>query len=401
MNMKKPIQGMSVNTGDWPDPDPMALEKSEQLLDLIVREIKANHGQMSFERFMEMALYEPGLGYYSAGASKFGREGDFITAPETSPLFSACVARQCEQVFELTGSGTILELGAGSGAMASDIISDLKRRANLPDEYLILEISAELRHRQQKQLKQDHPDYVKNIRWLDSLPGSTMNGIVLANEVLDAIPVNRIKFSKDGVEELMVGHADNEFTWQAAPANDHLKDAVRLRISGTAENLGDDYVTEINCLMPAYLRSLSELVSTGMILLIDYGYPRYEYYHPQRTMGTLVCHYRHRGHDNPFIYVGNQDISAFVDFTTVAECGHEVGLDVTGYTTQAAFLLSMGLEAVMMEYRVDANDLLLSQQAGQLLLPGQMGEKFKLMALTRGINDPLTGFELGNYVHRL
>ena len=206
---------------------------------------------------------------------------------------------------------------------------------------------------------------------------------------------------KAAVQEIMVTHVDGEFSWQANPVADDLMHEVDLRLGEVRQHLDDSYLTEINCLVPAFLRSLSELVSTGAILLIDYGYPRKEYYHPQRCEGTLVCHYRHRGHDNPFIFVGQQDITAFVDFTTVAECGHEYGLDITGFTNQAAFLMSMGIEEVMKEYQVNGNDLLLSQQAGQLLLPGQMGEKFKVMALSRGINVALRGFEMVNHIHRL
>ena len=399
--MKTPMQEGSVIPGNWPEPDTIARKMGHDLVEVIMREIDVNRGQISFERFMTMALYEPGLGYYSAGARKFGVDGDFTTAPETSLLFSACVARQCEQLFDLTGCDIILELGAGSGIMASDIISDLKRRENLPREYLILETSAELRDRQAQRLKQDHPDYFDRFRWLDSLPESRINGVVLANEVLDAMPVNRVKIKEDDVSEFMVGYQGNDFNWRLSPVSEHLMNVVNARLSGISEKLSDGYVTEINTLMQAFLRSLSEIISTGVILLIDYGYPRHEYYHPQRTEGTLVCHYRHRSHDNPFIYIGNQDISAFVDFTTVAECGHDVGLDVNGYTTQSGFLMSMGLEDVMKEYRNNNNELHLSQQASQLLSPGQMGEKFKVLALTRNITIPLAGFQMSNNVHRL
>jgi SAM-dependent MidA family methyltransferase len=350
---------------------------------------------------MEMALYEPGLGYYSAGARKFGPEGDFITAPEISPLFSACVARQCEQVFELTGLRTILELGAGSGVMASDILSDLENRSNLPDEYLILETSAELRWRQQQRLQQDHPDFFPNIRWLDSLPSTGIGGVVVANEVLDAIPVNRIRLTDGEMKELKVGFDGERFLWRAGDVSDIIRNELDIRLKDIVSGLPDGYETEVNTLVPAYVRSLSDVLATGAILLIDYGYPRSEYYHPQRIRGTLACHYRHRSHEDPFILVGIQDITAFVDFTTVAECGHEAGLDVKGYSTQAGFLMSMGLEDVIQEYKKDGNELKLSQQAGRLLLPGGMGESFKVMALTRNVTASLDGFRMLNRTDRL
>ncbi|MGY8813497.1 MAG: class I SAM-dependent methyltransferase [Gammaproteobacteria bacterium] len=401
--MNNSQQDNSSLPNGWPEPDAIALEYSRRLYEYITGEIEANDGQISFERFMQLALYQPGLGYYSAGARKFGKDGDFTTAPEISSLYSACIARQCEQVFELTGSNTILELGAGSGVMASDILSDLRRRSNMPDKYLILETSAELRDRQQQRLHSDHPDFVDRIYWLDSLPTEHVNGVILANEVLDAIPVSRIKFSKDDVHELMVGHEFNKFLWQFRLANNELKLEVDSRLSQLKEKFSDGYVTEINCLIPPFIHSLSDTVGSGAIFLLDYGYPRHEFYHPQRTEGTLVCNYRHRSHDNPFIYIGNQDITAFVDFTTAAQSGHDYGLDVKGYSSQAGFLMSMGIEEVLKEYGDDSknNTLLLSQQAGQLLLPGQMGEKFKVMALTRNIKTDLDGFKLANTIHRL
>ncbi|MGK0297199.1 MAG: SAM-dependent MidA family methyltransferase [Gammaproteobacteria bacterium] len=401
--MNNSQQDNSSLPNGWPVPDAIALQYSHKLAELITGEIEVNDGQISFERFMQMALYQPGIGYYSAGARKFGKDGDFTTAPEISSLYSACIARQCEQVFELTGSNTILELGAGSGAMASDILSDLRRRSNMPDTYLILETSADLRDRQQQRLHNDHPDFIDRIHWLDSLPTAHLNGVILANEVLDAMPVNRIKFDKDDVHELMVGHELNEFHWQYRLVSNELMMEVDSRLSRLKENFSDGYVTEINCLIPAFIHSLSEVIGSGAIFLLDYGYPRYEFYHPQRTEGTLICHYRHRSHDNPFIYLGNQDITAFIDFTSVAQCGHDYGLDVKGYSSQAGFLMSMGIEQVIKEYGDDSknNTLILSQQAGQLLLPGQMGEKFKVMALTRNITTELDGFKLANTIHRL
>lgn len=384
-------------------PDPVAEQQSSRLQQLIHEEIDGNNGSISFERFMGMALYEPGLGYYSAGARKFGRDGDFTTAPETSSLFSACLARQCEQVFELTGSAYVLELGAGSGVMASDILTELQRRQNLPDQYCILETSADLRERQQQLLRERHPDYFDRIHWLDTLPDRRINGIVLANEVLDAIPVNRFSLLNGTVHELVVGHDGDKFNWLTRPAAEELVVDVNTRLAGIIDTLPEGYSSEINALIMPLLRALSETMARGAIVFIDYGYPRQEYYHPQRDSGTLVCHYRHRSHDDPFVNIGIQDISAFVDFSAVAEHGHGVGLEINGYTSQAAFLLSSGMEQVIREHGShDETEIYrLSQQAGQLLLPGQMGEKFKVMALSRGLGEILSGFSLANHVHRL
>jgi SAM-dependent MidA family methyltransferase len=400
--VNKPQQDSYKIPDDWPKPGHEEREVSQKLVELIISEISENNGQISFERYMGMVLNEPGYGYYSAGARKFGKHGDFTTAPEISPLFSACLARQCEQIFELTGSNTILELGAGSGVMASDILTDLNRRSNLPEEYLILETSAELRDRQKQRLAKDHPQLIDRIKWLDSLPDHGINGVVLANEVLDALPVSRVRLMKDNLYELMVGQAGNDFIWQSKLADNNLSAETNRRLGQLTENLPNEYETEINCLIPAFLRSLSDVLNSGAILLIDYGYPRHEYYHSQRSQGTLVCHYRHHSHDNPFLFVGIQDITAFVDFTTVAESAHESGLNVKGYSTQAGFLMSVGLEEIIKEYSKDENtNLILSQQAGQLLLPGQMGEKFKVLALTRNIQQELDGFKLLNATHRL
>ena len=401
--MKYPHRHESTHLDSLPEPDDTALEHSRKLVDKIIEEIGLHKGCIGFERFMGLALYEPGLGYYSAGSRKFGKDGDFTTAPEISALFSACIARQCEQVFELIGSSTILELGAGSGVMACDIISDLNNRGSLPDKYLILETSADLRDRQQKLLNQTHPQYFHNVQWLDSLPKERIDGVILANEVLDAIPINRIQLTDGNIYDLMVGHVSDEFNWLTRPADNNNTATLISKLEDVFSTLPDGYVTEYNALIFPFLRSLSEVLASGSVFIIDYGYPRHEYYHPQRTEGTLVCHYRHRSHNDPFKYIGIQDITAFVDFTNVAESGHEVGLDVNGYTTQAGFLMATGIDNIIKEYGKgdEKNHLLLSQQAGQLLLPGQMGEKFKVMALTRKIFQPLDGFKFINHTQRL
>jgi SAM-dependent MidA family methyltransferase len=387
----------------WPEPDEGALKTSRELVNRIIQEIQANHGCISFERFMDMALYEPGLGYYSAGNRKLGAAGDFTTAPELSMLFSACLARQCQQIFEITGFRHILELGAGSGQMACDILAELQRTGQLPESYTILETSADLRQRQQHILGLRHPDFMSNIHWLDTLPEGSFEGVILGNEVLDAIPVHRFCIRDDGMREIMVGHDGKQFIWLDDIDGVTITQQAQSRFSELLASLPEGYTSEYSQMIPPFMGSLSDTLNKGAILFVDYGYSRREYYHPQRLDGTLVCHYRHRSHDDPFLHVGYQDISAFVDFTLVAESAHQAGLDVHGYTTQVQFLMSLGIDQIMLEQAGDDDmaRLRLSQQASHLLLPGEMGEKFKVMALTKDITGMLEGFRLNNQIHRL
>ncbi len=402
--MDNQIFNQTVGHPDWPEPDEAAKAHSQELVKLITSNIQNNNGSIGFDRYMGMALYEPGLGYYSAGAGKFGPLGDFTTAPEISPLFSWCLARQCLEVFEITGGDRILELGAGSGIMACDLLSELMRLNALPSEYLILETSADLKQRQYQLLKERQPDVLDRVKWLDTLPSERIDGVVLANEVLDAIPVHKITITENKISELRVTFKDDSFSWLKADISDEKFISLAAnRLDDVLGSINDVYETEINLMIGPFLRSISEILATGAAFFIDYGYSRNEYYHPQRTTGTLVCHYRHRSHDNPFILVGCQDITAFVDFTTVAESAHEVGMEVHGYSPQAAFLMSCGMEDVMNTYRNEDQiwNLKLSQQAGQLMLPGEMGEKFKVMGLTRNVPTSLKGFSTGNSIHKL
>lgn len=387
---------------DLPVPDNNAQQQCRMLTDLILAEIDANNGQIGFDRFMQMALYQPALGYYSAGARKFGSDGDFTTAPEISPLFSICIARQCEQIFNETGSAIVLELGAGTGVMACDVIAELQRRNSLPEQYLILETSADLRQRQQQLLQQRHADIFNRLVWLDSLPDKPLNGIIVANEVLDAMPVHRITILNNTVYELMVARDENSFIWQKS-LREFMPEQMQRVLGGLVQGLPDGYTSEFNELLPAFIEALSASLGSGAILLTDYGYPRREYYHPQRTEGTLSCYYRHRRHDNPFLYTGIQDITASVDFTLVAESAHASGFEIYGFTTQAGFLVSCGLEKIITE--ISAGDdkafLRYTQQAGKLILPGEMGETFKVMMLGRNIEQPLIGAGYGSHLHRL
>lgn len=386
------------NKSALPAPGPEALAHSERLQALIRDEIQAKGGSMAFSRFMELALYAPGLGYYSGGLHKFGREGDFTTAPETSALFSRSLAVQCAQVLESLDHADILEAGAGSGVMAADILAELERLGQLPGRYFILELSGELRQRQQQTIEQKVPHLLERVQWLDALPLSGFRGVVLGNELLDAMPVQRFLIQAGEVCELHVVLADEGFTYQPRPAPDELTRAVRQLESQLGEPFVEGYESEINLAAQGWLQSISEVLDEGLILFVDYGFPRHEFYHPQRSGGTLMCHYRHRAHADPLILVGLQDITAHVDFTAMAETAQACGLDVLGFTTQAHLLLSLGIEQRI----ADAEDPMpLAQQIKQLVLPSEMGELFKAIAFGKKLDLALSGFSFQDQRARL
>ncbi len=391
---------MLQNPIQLPVPDNIALAHSNKLLQFIKQEIQQQNGAISFARFMELALYAPGLGYYSAGAQKLGGAGDFVTAPEISPLFARCIARQCEQVLATLKGGDILELGAGSGRMAADILLELEHLKALPAHYFILEVSADLRQRQQQLLQQLIPHLYTRIHWLSALPVKPLQGVIVANEVLDAMPVQHFRVENNVIAELGVAWENEQLTLKKLADIDPvlLQAVARLRDESFKETLS--YQSEINLLLPGWLQSLSDCLATGLLLLIDYGFPQAEYYHPDRCMGTLMCHYRHYAHTDPFWLPGLQDITAHVDFTAVAEAAHTAGLTVNGYATQAAFLLSCGL-LTLAQTTERIEQLKLSQQAQKLTAPHEMGELFKVLALTREFEQPLLGFVLQNQRARL
>jgi len=386
-----------------PAPGAAAQAHSDRLCALIRDEIAACGGQISFARYMALALYAPGLGYYSAGSYKLGEAGDFVTAPELSPLFSRCVARQCQQVLTDLGGGDILEVGAGSGVMAADVLAELESLDCLPEHYFILEVSADLRQRQQETVAERVPHLAGRVHWIDALPAAGFQGVVLANELLDAMPVHVFGMATAGQHEHYVACDDGRFVWRDGPLSDaRLAEHIVTLIDGQGE-FAPGYVSEINLAAEDWLRSIAALLTRGMVLLIDYGFPRREYYHAQRSGGTLMCHYRHRAHPDPLILPGLQDITAHVDFTALAEVASESGLSVAGFTTQAYFLLSSGLND--MTAASDPNDvrqhLLLMQQVKKLTLPSEMGELFKVMALTRDVDVPLLGFTFQDQRRRL
>jgi SAM-dependent MidA family methyltransferase len=376
-----------------PLPPPAALELSVRLQTLIRREITAAGGWIGFARYMELALYAPGLGYYSAGSHKLGAAGDFITAPELSPLFGRTLARQLAELLE-QDIPDIIELGAGSGALAAVLLTELAALERLPQRYLILEVSADLRQRQQAHLAATVPQLADRVSWLDRLPDQ-LQAIVIGNEVLDALPVHRVRVDQGDIEEIGVIANDDHFAWACRPASAPLQQAV------SARDLPDDYETEINLAAPALISSLAQGLTRGVLLFIDYGFPAHEFFHPQRNRGTLMCHYRHQAHADPFLWPGLQDITAHVDFSAVARAGS--GLNLLGYTGQAQFLINCGITELLAA--VPAADTAryapLAAQAQQLLSPAEMGELFKVIALGRGITGLLLGFRSGDRSHTL
>jgi SAM-dependent MidA family methyltransferase len=380
---------------DLPQPGDDELRVSEELAARISSAIDNAGGSISFARFMDLALHAPGLGYYAAGARKLGAEGDFVTAPELGSLFARSLARQCAQI-QRECAGDVLEFGPGSGALAADLLSELESLDALPRRYLLLETSAELRARQQQRLNAALPHLRDRIQWLDQLPVG-FEGVVIANEVLDAMPVEIFHTGEAGVRQRRVCRGDGGFAWHEEAAS---ADLVR-RVE--ALGLPPDYISEIGFAAEAWIHSIAAILKRGAVLLIDYGFPRHEYYHAQRREGTLMCHFRHRAHDNPLILVGLQDITAHIDFTAMAQAGVDSGLEVLGYTSQAAFLLGSGLDELLAQSDPDEAraHLKLTAEAKRLTLPSEMGELFKVLALGRGIDTALRGFALEDRRGRL
>ena len=378
-----------------PIPDSDQLAHSAGLVAAIRREIDAQAGWISFARYMELALYAPGLGYYSAGARKFGAGGDFVTAPEMSPLFGRCLARQVAEVLSQTG-GDLLELGAGSGRLAVDLLLELQRHDRLPQRYFIIEVSAHLREMQRNKLVELLPsELFQRVVWLETLP-EAFTGVIVGNEVLDALPVHLLVWREDGVCERGLAWQDG-LAWVERP----LQPGVLLERARVLA-LPPGYVSELCPAAGALIASLGERLQQGAMLFIDYGFPRREYYHPHRASGTLMCHYRQHAHDDPLFYPGLQDITAHVDFTVVAEAAQAAGLDVLGYTSQAQFLINCGMTDLLTAISPadTAAYLPAVAQVQKLLSPAEMGELFKVIAMGRGIGA-LSGFSRGDKRHTL
>lgn len=376
-----------------PIPDKTALAHSEKMTRFIRQQIADKGGFISFAQFMEYALYAPGLGYYSAGSHKLGKGGDFITAPEMSPLFAQCIAKQCGQILAELKTGDILEVGAGSGIFAKDLLLALEKLQQLPEHYFILEVSAELRDRQMQFLKSACLHLFPRIQWLDTLP-TQLNGIIFANEVMDAMPVSCFEMDVSGIKERCVTWENNGFAWHLAqPTTPEVTEQFDILQQEFHFDIG--YQSELNSRLPAWISSLADCLQKGIILLFDYGYGRNEYYHHDRRQGTLMCFYQHHHHDNPFILTGLQDITAHVDFTAVIESAMAAGLKFGGYTTQTSFLLACGLLELADQNQLSDIEYYEQNQAiKKLTLPSQMGELIKVMGLTKEIDLSLIGFGL-------
>ncbi len=398
--MPAPTPSRRDPLSELPEPGPEACAHSERLVAELVAEMERQGGAIPFDRYMELTLYAPGLGYYTAGARKFGPAGDFVTAPEISPVFGRCLARQLRQVLEQLGGGELLEFGAGSGRLAVDLLRELENLQALPERYLILEISSDLRQRQQQTIQEHLPHLADRVEWLDRVPAAGFRGAVVANELLDAMPVHRFRMEAEGVCEQFVTWNGERFenSWRpvASPGLEAAVKALQIPLS-------DGFESEINLRLGPWMESVGEFLEAGAVLLIDYGHSRADYYHPQRSTGTLMCHYRHRTHPDPLVYPGLQDITAHVDFTAVAEAGRAAGLEVAGYSTQAFFLIGCGLDQVMSAADPsDASSYIdLAQGVKRLTLPTEMGERFKVLALTRGVHGPLIGFSVRDQRERL
>ncbi len=407
----EPPRSSKKASDTFPQPSAEAIAHSNKVKERIIAAIESAGGKISFEAYMNLALYAPGLGYYSAGLKKFGRLGDFITAPEISPLFSQCLAIQCRHIMQQSGLSTLLEVGAGSGIMAIDIMQELERQDSLPEQYLILELSADLRDRQQKAIKDKIPHLASRFHWLDQLPARPFNGIVIANELLDALPVHLLRLSgTQSFERFVALDKEQEFIWQdqsiEEPRLNTIADEVRdihLSMQTLNDKPGQDYITEVNLLAMDWISSIADIMEQGAVLLVDYGYTAREYYHPQRFMGTLMCHYQHHRHDDPFYLPGMQDITAHINFSHIARSAEATGLTLCGFTTQAHFLMAGGL--VELTRDLDPEDVVhfteTARQIKMLTLPEEMGELFKVILLAKGKPLSLPAFQFQDFSQRL
>ena len=350
------------------------------------------HQAISFAQFMQIALYDPKEGYYSSGLPKLGKQGDFITAPELTPLFGKTLANQCQQIFMVLQSPVLFEFGAGSGALCVALLEHLEELHSLPEVYYILEVSANLRHRQQELIEQKIPHLAQRVNWLDRWPKTPFNGVILANEVLDAMPVHRFMKTEQGIMESYVTlNEQQQLTEVFKPCHDQrLLDYINQRLS--IPNI--PYLSEVNLFIDDWIANLHRMLLQGVVFLIDYGFPRHEYYHPDRNQGTLMCHYHHHSHPDPLVHPGEQDITAHVDFTHVAEAGQHAGFHIAGYTNQASFLLVNGLLSLLNSLDNELDQIKAKQAVKQLTHPSEMGELFKVIALSKSIDITLNGFQL-------
>ncbi|MDC0182279.1 SAM-dependent methyltransferase [Candidatus Thioglobus sp.] len=361
------------------------------LENIISKSIKDNNNPIGFDVFMDLALYHQEFGYYRSNKTIFGHRGDFITSPEVSDLFGFSLAKQCKQILN---GGNILEFGAGSGILAAQILFELGRMESLPKKYFIIELSSQLRQTQKETIKKVLPEVFDRIEWLTKLP-KNFKGVVIANEVLDALPVKRITFSKGSFYELGVGFKGGDFNWERMQ-----EPLTHLNIPDSID-FQEGYTTEINIQSGAWIKSLYDLMIEGIVILIDYGMTEAEYFHPQRNQGTLKCFSNHKSSDNPFIHIGKQDITASVNFSNIASIAKESGFKVSGYTTQSMFLISLGIDNYLKNEENEEQKVKIAQEIKQLVLPGTMGEVFKVMALSKKQSVKLEGFKELDLTNRL
>lgn len=381
-----------------PVPDREALAVSQELSTRIAAEIARHGGWLSFARYMEMALYEPGLGYYSNPGQVFGAAGDFVTAPELTPLFGATLARQVSPWLKdpaLAGSGqVVLEVGGGSGMLAAQLLNALDNVGHHEVRYLILELSAERREHQRQTLKSLAPGLMDRVGWLETFPES-FAGVVVANELLDAMPVQLFEWQADAeaeLQEMGVTWVDGQFAWAPRPADAVLTEtvtALRNRLGPEGAQWHSPYRSEICPAQQAWMRTLADCMTAGVVMLLDYGFAAPEYYHPQRDQGTLMCHYRHRSHADPFLWPGLSDITAHVDFTALARAATAEGFSLVGYTSMAAFLLNAGLldELADLPREPESFWFAQAQAVQQLISEAEMGELFKVIAFEKNLRE--------------
>ncbi len=388
-----------VQAIEFPLPSAEAGQASALLSERIAARLREAGGWIGFDAFMQAALYEPGLGYYSGGAAKFGPAGDFVTAPEISGLFGACIATQCVQWFEAVPA-RVLEFGAGSGALAADLLAELARLGHAGVDYAIVEVSGELRERQRRTLEARVPALAGRVRWLDRWPDE-IEGVVLGNELLDAMPARAFRLCEGRVLERGVALQDGappRFAWADREADPRFEAAVRARLRAPiaeAEGLWpDDYESELGEQAVAWTAEIGRRLRRGAVLLVDYGFPAREFYHPQRRLGTLMCHYRHIAHGDPFLWPGLQDITVHVDFSAVAQAAAGAGLDLLGFTSQAALLFNLGLVERLQRIPMEpaADYLRQTQGVKRLISEAEMGELFKAIAFGRGMPGDALGF---------
>lgn len=391
---------MSVteNTNSFPPVSSVALANNREVINLLKQAIAKHGGRIRFDQFMEIAMFAPGFGYYDSVNRIFGDDGDFITAPEISSFFGKCLARQVHQLMGVMGHTNILEFGAGSGILAQTILTELEKLGQLPDTYYIYDISPTLRGRQFGKLKRNIPHLLDRVEWLSDIP-QDFNGIIIANEVLDAMPVHRVVFQQNGNhKETYITLKDGKLVQEDGPVSsieikNEMDSIMHLR-----PDIKDGYRSEINLVVKDWVARVSKMLGQGVVFLIDYGCTRTEYYEPVNSEGKLICYFQHHPHGDPLLYPGIQDVTSHVDFSLVADAFQKQGLNVAGYTNQSFFLAGCGLESLYQE--LDSSDEKKldeeSRSLERLIMPNAMGEIFKAIAIAKDIDVDLIGFSVSN-----